>query len=73
MKSVVKECKVNQEIEYPCLMKGEDTEQIVLFSELGIGIVVDQGKSGRVLSDFSTNWYMNEFTLFDGSVTLSNS
>jgi len=60
--------------EYPKLMQSKSGSNIVvLFSEPGVGIVVNGKDSLNPIGSFSHGWAMDYFEDFDGSITLSNS
>lgn len=72
MKVQVKEKEPNKEIKYPCLMKAESTKMIVLFLDEKKGTVVSRGGGLYELGDYLTNWEMEAFTPFNGTITLQN-
>lgn len=75
MKSIVKED--NKQIEYPCLMVGEETGVIILayrdtpngYIE---GVVVNKGNGERSVGCIYDRWNKDRFTLFKGIIELSN-
>ena len=68
MKSVVNQ--KDQEKPFPKLMKSNLTGNVVFFQHSGKGQVVNSGK-GQI-GDISPSLGMENFTDFDGTVTLSN-
>ena len=62
-------------INYPCLMVSNMTGCIVLFSSKSCGTVVSLGDIKpcyNKIGDESDGWVSNNFTLYGGTVTLSN-
>lgn len=72
MKVEVKENEKQNDIIYPCLMKGDLTEAVVLFSERGKGIYLESGTSYCPAGLFYSYFNMAHFKPFTGSITLSN-
>lgn len=75
MKSIVKD--TNKQIMYPCLMIGEETGVIILaYKETSLdnieGVVVYKGYGDRGIGAFYDKWNRGRFTLFEGTVELSN-
>lgn len=64
MKVEVNEKELSKEIKYPCLMKA-DVGGVVLFHSVSCGVDLNTGV-------YSRQWYMNNFTPFNGTVTLQN-
>ena len=60
--------------QYPCLMRAKATNDIVMFYAHGNGIVVSEGNNVKKsrLGHHSNAWYMENFEMFDGEVTLQN-
>lgn len=75
MKSIVKED--NKQIEYPCLMVGEETGVIILAYRVTPngyieGVVVNKGNGERSVGCTYDRWNKDRFTLFKGAIELSN-
>lgn len=72
MKSEVINNSESKKIEFPCLMKSNTNENlIVLFTKIECGTVVSQTKVYD-LGYVSEDWEMKYFTEFKGKVILSN-
>jgi hypothetical protein len=71
MKVEINENKLQGEVKYPCLMKGEQSGVIVLFSSLNEGTVLNLTEDYE-LGHHSENWMMDNFAPFSSSITLSN-
>ena len=71
MKSIIKHAKKKPAITYPCLMIGTRNGSVVLFTERDTGICV-HAEGADVLGEYSPNWDMDNFKLFNGTITLSN-
>lgn len=72
MKAVIKENQTKTEKPFPKLMIANDN-QIVLFSETGIGVVVyKSGTCPYQIGYHHKFWHMPDFTDFNGTVELSN-
>jgi hypothetical protein len=73
MKVEVNESKSEKDIEFPCLMKFEET--IILATEYGCqgieGFCLKKGKSFKEVGDFHDSWTI-DFKPFKGTITLSN-
>lgn len=68
MKVVVNPSGKDNEIKYPCLMIDRTGTEIVLFYRDRSGVIINGKSAGSHL----TNWYMDLFTPFTGTVELSN-
>lgn len=71
MKITVENAPSSQEIKFPCLMISE-IGQIVLFIDVGIGILLQSGESPCPIGDWSKQWYMGGFKPFTGKIVLEN-
>lgn len=71
MKSKIIEKEVEEKVEYPCLMKSKKHGHVILFTDLGNGVVVSSSDDYRIgqKSDF---WDMACFEPFNGIIELSN-
>jgi hypothetical protein len=58
-------------VNFPCIMKLQGEAAIVLFDKPSSGTVI-QASTNHPLGEYKTNWQMDNFTLFDGDVTLEN-
>ena len=60
---------------FPCLMKRIDGNEVVLFTAMGEGTVLQASSesSMRPVGFTTDNWRMSAFKPFYGTVTLSNS
>jgi hypothetical protein len=74
MKSDVKENVKKDTTKYPCLKQAVNNHGvcIVLFTEKGKGFVVYAANENCYLGEYASNWAESNFTLFDGTITLSN-
>jgi hypothetical protein len=72
MKVEIKEKEVKTSIEYPYLGIYEDKSFIVFFISEKTGYVLWRNLYGRNVGDFSSVWVENNFTPFNGTITLSN-
>lgn len=73
MKSEIRECEVNKDIEYPCLMKGANTGKVVLFHKYEKGTIVNIGRQIMFgLGYYSDDYDMEHFIPFNGTIELSN-
>lgn len=74
MKVEVKEIEVKNEIEYPCLMRSEDTGNIVLFVRARVGTVVSIGRKNETwkIGEHSKCFSSVNFLPFNGTITLQN-
>ena len=72
MKSKIIEEKIEQTIDYPCLMIREDQKLVVLFIYKSNGVVVHPGTSSWKLGQSCQFFEMNYFTPFNGTIELSN-
>lgn len=61
-------------IEYPCIMKSKNTNNIVLFEQAGKGTVLKIGKTptANCVGEISYDVAMSHFELFTGKITLRN-
>jgi len=59
--------------QFPCLMLGRNSEQIVLFKAPKCGTVVSSGCYTANEGRYSTDWLMEVFEPFNGTLTLENS
>lgn len=59
--------------EYPCTMISVHDGVIVGFEKPEQGTVIAPGDSGFGIYKYRTDWIMDSFTPFNGSVTLRNS
>ena len=61
---------------FPILMRRDMTNEVVLFSYVGCGVIVNKSvlrkDIGEGIGYYSRHWNMSEFTPLEGSVTLSN-
>ena len=71
MKSEVKPVEKKSDKPFPKLMQSKKTGEVLLFNDYGDGMCITKGKR-YFLSQYSRNWSMDEFTDFEGTVTLSN-
>lgn len=72
MIKVVEAIKPKTELEYPCLMVGSHGT-VVLFRANKCGTaVVTGGNSKRNVGEYRTDWIMDVFKPYTGSLTLSN-
>lgn len=71
MKSIITSKHIKQEAYFPKLMVAKDG-LVVLFKRTEIGVVVHAPDGCWMMGDHSDGWYMEEFTDFTGSITLSN-
>ena len=75
MKSIIKNKKAKQEKQnYPCLKisGNEDSNIVVLFHKPETGVVVFSHRSPVMVGEYSILWTESDFTLFDGTIELSN-
>jgi hypothetical protein len=70
MKVEINEKETQGEVKYPCLMKSEKG-LIVLFNAPECGIVL-KGNDVHERGHYSSNWNMDSFEPFNGTITLSN-
>lgn len=61
--------KINNEIEYPCLMQS-DHGNVVLFTSKTIGTVISGEKNQ--IGTYSKHWLPYVFKLYTGTITLTN-
>lgn len=61
-----------REPEYPKLMICPKNSMVVLFTEHGIGTVVNKGGSSSDVGEHYKAWVMKNFERYGGSVTLEN-
>ncbi len=71
MKVEVKENKVKPTRKYPYLGIRKESGAIVLFISELTGTTIVGGRHNKV-GKFSESWYEPDFTLFEGTITLSN-
>lgn len=60
------------EIEYPCLMICKQYNEIVLFNDYRSGTCINPGSSDDMLGLYCDIWVIEEFTKFEGEITLKN-
>ena len=74
MKSIIKEKEKKLEENYPCLKisGNEDFYIVVLFSEPKTGVALLSNKSPILVGEYSKYWTESDFTLFTGTIELSN-
>ena len=73
MKVEVKEIEVKKEtLTFPRLMIN-GVNQLVLFEKESVGvIIVDLDEPNKARFNYETSWVFDEFTDFNGTITLSN-
>lgn len=71
MKSIIKE-PIIKSAQYPKILKAKDYSLVVLFLRDKEGTVISTNDTTWSLGYFSDGWTMDEFTNFNGSVTLEN-
>ena len=71
MKSIIELAPKKPAITYPCLMRGTRNGSVVLFTAHGEGTCV-HAEGANVLGEYSPDWDMDNFKLFNGTITLSN-
>jgi len=59
-------------ITYPCLMVGNSSGVVVLFSSSGRGVIVHKGTHGYNIGHTELNWGMSFFKPYNGSIRLEN-
>jgi len=73
MKVEVSEGKLMEDIVYPCLMKSDNNERVVLMHKYGCGtVVVPLNGSSDLRQPYSEEWHMGIFEPFTGTIKLSN-
>lgn len=72
MIKVTENNKKFDEVDYPCLMVGEETGVIVLFDKAKRGIVVKPVDRKFKIGFYCETWEMDLFTPYQGSITLEN-
>jgi hypothetical protein len=58
-------------VTFPCLMKSNATDDIVLFEKTKCGTIL-QSKYSDKIGLYSSDLLMTNFTLFDGEIILEN-
>jgi hypothetical protein len=75
MKVEVNEVKDSKEIEFPCLMKYNDNNLVLLVTGKSenkfIGTAIN-GNGAHVKGEHGNQWQVYELELFNGTITLSN-
>lgn len=71
MQSKIVEKEVEKNVEYPCLMKSTEEDIVVLFTEKDKGTLLCKTAIYNA-GEYSTDWDMEQFHPFNGSITLSN-
>ncbi len=72
MKVEINETPTQENAEYPCLKVGKRTGVVVLFTDKRKGTVVFEGNKIYELGFHSEVWNEENFTSYNGSITLSN-
>lgn len=75
MKSEVKEKRLDESQEYPCIKQFywlENGGVIVLFDKKGSGVVIGSQTALDPIGTYRCNWSERAFKDFHGTVTLSN-
>ena len=72
MKVTINEKPTQEKAEYPCLKVATDTGRVVLFTSESAGTVVYERISYWGMGHYSDKWYKQDFTPFNGSITLEN-
>ena len=71
VKSNVKGADESKKNPFPRLMVNDRTDLVVLFSDPDVGTVVSS-KDACEVGDYVSDWIMDHFTDFEGTITLEN-
>ena len=72
MKVVVNDGQLSEEIKYPCLMKENTCDLVVLFTSSCKGTVICTSSDWLYVGEYCNEWNMDCFNPFKGKITLSN-
>ena len=76
MKVTVENVEKEEELKFPCLMKFENTEDIIIVSERTkrgfAGVVVSSSNPYLPIGSFSESWSTVGLVPFNGKITIQN-
>ena len=71
MKSILKDTN-KPLVKYPCLRKFDEGNLVVLFSSCNEGVVIHSDSAINPVGTYRESWDYNQFSDYQGQVTLEN-